>query len=180
MRQGPDIELAWQSERDPDLDLQEYAKSVLRLGMKNLMEDGSLQPVAFVFAPSQIHCFGFAFESTDEKYRAYGLLVSKAKALGADAIITLNDARAWNVPPEQRESYLKTYYSGKLQDELAPECILVSLSGPELPIYTITVPYFRVDREICFGEEEEDYGGKLGLLEGWAKSPEGTGPHPND
>jgi hypothetical protein len=81
-----------------------------------------------------------------------------AKAKNAKAIITINDANM-------------TDALGKDSAGLPNECIFVTVSGPNIPTWTVSVSYRREGSEIIFEKLIESQDDILNLLPGWTKSP---------
>jgi hypothetical protein len=95
----------------------------------------------------------------------YAKVIEAARDHGATALITCNDAFMDNqADPEAVE----TYYPGKLAATNAQECIMLMVSGPAIQTWTAEVPYERSGNKIEFGDTNEEIGGEVGFLEGWA------------
>jgi hypothetical protein len=150
------------------VDLKEYAHKVLEIAQQNLRNDGYLAPVAFLVTPEQeLEIVELLFEGEEEKQQAYAELVRTARRLNAMAIITLNDAR---YEPHPGSPYTRP---GQLEEEGAPECILITISGPGIESWDVISPYTRSDEGIVFGETEEHLGGQINLLGDWAAGKPG-------
>jgi hypothetical protein len=143
------------------IDVRQSALRALEIAKQNLLGDGCLHPVALVITEDEELVFDAAFQGQEEKVAVYQRLVRFAKENNALAVVTLNDA--YYGTKEDAENY----YPGKLKAEHRPECIYLTVSGPEIPLWSITVPYTRVSGEIVFGEAEEEGGGTFNLLQGW-------------
>lgn len=148
-----------------DFDLREYVSLLLEQAKQNLKQDGYLVPVAFIVTAEQILLVPVAFEGPEEKTQAYGKVVEVAREHNALAIVTLNDAR---YSTDTSQESVEAYYPGKLAAERAPECISITVSGPAITTWALTVPYERTQEGIVFGQAKESSGGKLHLLPGWA------------
>ena len=119
------VEKGWAVDKDPDFDLQVYARNVMEGARKCLVEDGYLQAFASLICDSEIVGYSLAFEGYEEKAKVYGEVVTIARDLKASAIVTLNDVRTATsdmVKPNE-------YYQGKLEEMKAPEAIVVCVSG---------------------------------------------------
>jgi hypothetical protein len=145
------------------VDLKEYAYKVLEIAQENLRNDGYLVPVAFLVTPEQeLEVMELLFEGEEQKQQAYTELVRTAREHQAMAILTLNDAR---YVPHPSGRYTRP---GQLEEEGAPECILITISGPGIESWDIISPYTRADEGIVFGETQEHLGGEINLLGDWA------------
>jgi hypothetical protein len=159
------VKVAWTVPLSEDFDLKEFALGVLEIAKENLQRDGELIPAAFAITTSHIHCYSVSFADHEEKPLAYSKLIEAAREQEATALITCNDVfRSDGAGPEAVESY----YPGKLAAENAKECIMLIVSGPAIQTWTAEVPYERSGNKIEFGDTNEEIGGEVGFLEGWA------------
>jgi hypothetical protein len=106
-------------------------------------------------------------EDEDQKASAYAKLVEVARKQGGSAIITVNDARCG-----EPDDSLDGYYPGKLQIEGAPDCIYITVSGPAITTWSVTVPYMRRGKQIVFGNAVEAFDDSLNFLPGWPSGPQ--------
>lgn len=159
------VKLAWTVPLPEGFVLKEFAVGVLEIAKENLQGDGNLIPTAFAITASHIHCYSVSFADHDEKPAAYSKLIEAARDQGATALITCNDAFMDNkADPDAVEAY----YPGKLEAENAKECIMLVVSGPAIQTWTAELPYQRVGDDIEFSDMQEEFGGEVGFLEGWA------------
>jgi len=159
------VKVAWSVPLSEDFDLKDFALGVLKIAKENLQRDGELIPTAFAITASHIHCYSVSFADHEEKPVAYAKVIEAARDHGATALITCNDAFMDNkADPEAVE----TYYPGKLEATNAQECIMLIVSGPAIQTWTAEVPYERSGNKIEFGDINEEIGGEVGFLEGWA------------
>ncbi len=157
------VEKGWSVDKDPDFDLQAYARNVMEGAKKCLVEDGYLQAFASLICDSEIVGYSLGFEGYEEKTRVYREVVAIAKELNAIAIVTLNDVRTATdkmVNPGE-------YYYGRLEEMKAPEAIVVCVSGPTIPTWKLDLPYGRADGGINFGELSVETEVMLNMLPGW-------------
>src|ERR1700693_5956319 len=75
---------------------------------------------------------------------------------------TINDARCGD-----KDDSLDGYYPGKLQIEGAAECIYVTVSGPAITNWSVTLPYLRRGKQVVFGNPTESFDDSLNFLPGW-------------
>jgi hypothetical protein len=134
--------------------LKHYALKALATAKEDLRRDGYLIPVAFVIADDGILDFNVQFEGKEHKRSVYAKVVEIAKERNARAIITVNDAGIKN-----------DLVSKNLQPtgeatatEMLNECIYVTVSGPTIKTWTVSVSYERTGSEIRFhrGLESSD------------------------
>lgn len=144
-------------------DLKQFAHQALEIAKENLARDKELLPVAFLIVDDELMVHPVYFHDEETKNEAYGQVVAAAKEYGASAIITLNDARY--APPDAAD----VQQWGDLERQGAPECIMISVSGPGMESWTLLLPYQRKAGEIVFGETQEHAGGTVGMLPGWAE-----------
>ena len=145
------------------VDVKEFALKALDTAKKDLSEDKYLLPVAFIVTDSEVFDYNLSFQDSAQKREVYVKLVEIAKQKRARAIITLNDASLKslvNSPPTSM-SEEKTS-SNNVQD-----CIYVTVSGPSIRTWAISVPYFKNAAEITFGAPKETFDDILNLLPDW-------------
>jgi len=157
--------LAWSVPLHEGFDLREFALGVLEIAKENLRNDGHLIPTAFAITESHIHCYSVSFANHDEKPLAYSKLIEAAREQEATALITCNDAL---IGDKAGPDVIEAYYPGKLAAENAKECIMLVVSGPTIQTWTAKVPYERSGSKIEFGDTNEEIGGEVGFLDGWA------------
>lgn len=147
-------------------ELREFTHAAMDIARENLVNDGVLLPAAFVIRDRQVLLIQVTFRTAEEKRLAYAELIEIARSIGAEAIITLNDAYISEGDPEK-------YYPGQLEAEHAGEAIVLTLSGRAMPAWCLTQRYSRLpEGKIEFGEMSEGRGSEVGLLEGWAENPQ--------
>lgn len=142
-------------------DLKQFAYQALEIAKENLTRDKELLPVVFLIVGGEALVHPVEFVDEDSKNQAYAEIVAAAKEHGASAILTLNDARY--APPGDPEEH----EWGDLERQGAPECIMISLSGPAMESWTLLLPYRREGEQIIFEEPQEHSGGVIGMLPGW-------------
>ena len=160
-----EINIAWSTPKSDDFNLREFAFSVLEIARENLERDGELLPTVFFVTRDSIECAPVNFADHDEKTRVYSAVIEKAKGQGAVALITVNNGFMLD---DFDTDQLESYYPGKLAAEGSSECIMLTVSGPGVQTWQVILPYERNVDQIQFGEISEEFGGELGLLEGWA------------
>jgi hypothetical protein len=150
-----------------DIDLKKHALEALEAAKDNLSRDGYLIPVAFIVTNLEIIDFNLDYVYEEQKASGYAKLVEVARKQGGSAIITVNDARCGDP-----DDSLDGYYQGKLQIEGAPECTYITVSGPAITTWSISVPYLRRGNEIVFGNPVEEFDDALNFLPGWPSGPQ--------
>jgi len=149
------------------LELKKYAIEALETAKEDLRRDGYLIPVAFIVTTNEVLDFNLEFEGEEQKASVYRELVKAARERGGTAIVTVNDARCGD--PDYP---LDGYYPGKLEIEGATECIYVTISGPAITTWSLTVPYEYRDNQLIFGNTTESFDDELNLLPGWPSTPQ--------
>ena len=148
-----------------NINIRQFALQALEQAKDDLKRDKHLIPVAFICKYDEVLDFTLCFEGEDEKLTVYSELIRLAKEGNAHAIITINDAHC---VPNSSDDFLESYYPGKLAAERAPECIYLTVSGPSINTWSISVPYERKGQQIIFEDPVETTGDRLNLLTGWA------------
>ena len=147
--------------------IRQVALRALDQAKGDLQRDKYLVPVAFICTNDAVVDFTLRFEGEEEKQSVYNELIKLAKEGNAQAIITVNDAHYIG---NSSDDFLESYYHGKLAIEKAPECIYLTVSGPSINTWSISVTYERNGEQIIFKDQVETTGDRLHLLEGWASS----------
>jgi hypothetical protein len=147
------------------VDLKHCAKEALETAKTDLCRDGYLDPVAFIVTGHGILDFNLDYGDEEQKASAYSNLVEVARKQAGTAIITVNDARCGE------EGSLEGYYPGKLEIEGAPECIYITVSGPAIRTWSISVPYSRRGDQFVFENPIEEFDDALNFLPGWPSEP---------
>jgi hypothetical protein len=147
--------------------IRQFALLALEQAREDLQRDKYLIPVAFICKDDGFVDFTLRFEGEEEKQSVYSELIRLAKEGNAQAIITINDAHCIG---NSSDDFLESYYHGKLAVERAPECIYLTVSGPAINTWSISVPYERKGEQIIFKDQVETTGDRLTLLAGWASS----------
>ena len=135
-----------------------FALKALDDAKNDLCRDKYLIPVAFIIKDDEVLDFTLQFEDHEQKLSVYSKLVELAKEKNARAIITINDAKLADSP-------------GKSNSKLPNECIFMTVSGPNISTWTVSVSYRREGDEIIFEKAIESQHDILNLLPGWTKNP---------
>ena len=104
------------------------------------------------------------FDSEAEKDALYEAIVARAKAESAIAIITINAAREKDV---EAESELDSYQWGQLAAEDRPRCLLLTLSGPGIGSFSISLPFSAKNGELVLGKQTDFEPTIVNLLPNW-------------
>jgi hypothetical protein len=143
--------------------LRQFALRALETAKEDLRRDKCLLPVAFIVTDDEVFDFNLEFEDAKQKASVYTELVELAKRKGARAIITLNDATVRNTVETARQiSGTEMSSANGVQ-----ECIFLTVSGPGIQTWSVSVPYLRAGDEIVFGNPSETTNDILNLLPGW-------------
>jgi hypothetical protein len=146
--------------------LKRHALEALETAKEDLRRDGYLLPVAFVVTDEGIIDFNIQFKDRNEKSWVYSKLVEVAKEKNAKAIITINDAQITK-PPQEDNAQTQPESAG---DGISKECLYLTISGPGVQTWTVSVPYYRATSGIIFGKQFEATNDILNLLPGWGTS----------
>ena len=144
--------------------LKRHALEALETAKEDLRRDGYLLPVAFVVTDEGTIDFNIQFKDQNEKSWVYSKLVEVAKEKNAKAIITINDAQITK-PPQEDNSQPELAGDG-----IGKECLYLTISGPGVQTWTVSVPYYRATSGIIFGKQLEATNDILNLLPGWGNS----------
>jgi hypothetical protein len=143
-----------------------HALAALETAKEDLRRDGYLLPVAFVVTDAEIIDFNIRFKDQNEKSCVYSKLVELAREKNAKAIITINDAQV--TEPTQKDDSETRQKSA--EDGIREECLYMTISGPGIQTWTVSVPYYRATSGIIFGKQFETTDDILNLLPGWGNS----------
>lgn len=135
-----------------------YALKALDNAKRDLCRDKYLIPTAFIITDDEVLDFNLPYEDREQKLSVYSKLVELAKAKNARSIITINDANVTDAP-------------GKDGAGLPNECIFMTVSGPNIETWTVSVSYRREGSGIIFEKPIESQDDILNLLPGWAPNP---------
>jgi len=143
--------------------LRNYALKALESAKEDLRRDKYLLPVAFIVTDNDVFDFNLQFEDADQKKSVYAELVALARQKAARAIITINDA---TVTSDLEADSLGTTVA--IADrKTKQDCIFLTVSGPSIPTWSLSMPYTSVGNEIVFGEPTETVNDVLNLLSDW-------------
>jgi hypothetical protein len=150
------------------LDIKGYALELLELSKKFLAEDRTLDPTAFIVTKSGEPVLRpMNLEDEEHKADSTEKIIREAKEHEALAIITIFIARSKEFADEDFDE--QSYFWGKLEQEGAPRNILLTLSGPAITNWAVTVPFQEKNNKIVFSQQHEIAEGVvLSLLPGWA------------
>ncbi|SRR6266700_1057838 len=143
--------------------LRNYALKALESAKEDLRRDKYLLPVAFVVTDDDVFDFNLQFEDADQKKSVYAELVGLARQKAARAIITINDA---TVTSDLEADSLGTTVT-RADRKTKQDCIFLTISGPSIPTWSLSVPYTSAGNEIVFGEPTETVNDVLNLLSDW-------------
>ena len=145
------------------MELREYALRALETAKKDLLRDRYLLPVVFIVTEKEILDFNIEFQGPKQKSSAYSEVVEIAKEKKALAIITVNDATIKGPATPGAEGHRPDLSDAKG----VQECIFVTISGPGIVTWSVSLPYLRTSDDIVFGSPQETVNDILNLLPGW-------------
>lgn len=149
------------------MELKAYARELLDMASRFLVEDGYLAPMGFIILDHP-EPLTRNLDFTDDSIKAQSCrqLVEEAVQLNATAIITLFTARTRMFSPDE----------GLPSQEQASRCILITLSGPGIAPWAIERPFTQASTETVFVEPTEySTGVRLDFLPDWPRR-KGAGP----
>ena len=94
----------------------------------------------------------------------YRAIVERAKANSATAIITINTGRAKDVEGDQE---LNSYRWGQLAEEDQPQCLFLTVSGPNIGPLRISLPFSLENDQVVLGEQTDFEAVVLSMLPNW-------------
>ena len=143
--------------------LRNYALKALESAKEDLRRDKHLLPVAFIVTDNDVFDFNLQFQDAEQKKSVYAELVDLARQKAARAIITINDA---TVTSDLEADSLGTTVK-RADRTTKQDCIFLTVSGPSIPTWSLSMPYTSVGNEIVFGEPTETVNDVLNLLSDW-------------
>src|SRR5262245_24592556 len=123
----------------PSPDLRQYALKLLALSGKFLLEDGNLDPTAFIVTASDQILRPLDLRDEESKLNSCKELVEEARNLNALAIISVLLARSKDF--DLSSSNEIDYIWGDIQKYSSESCILMTLSGPGIKNWAASIPF---------------------------------------
>ena len=141
--------------------------ALLELSRKFLLEDGGLDPVAFIITNDEQLLRPLELRNETEKLECCKKIVDEARNRVALAIVTVFLAR---LKDYGQENFSQEIYAwGDLQDSDSERCILVTASGPGIKNWAVVLPFNSKGKKIIFQKIIEFADGvDLGLFPGWS------------
>ena len=155
-----------------DDDLRELVSFCIETEKRAVCEDLDEYYAAFAILvfPSGRKVLDVEFADEDEKISAYRQVVQTARRLNATAIVTINSGFV-SAEPWSKE-HLDGYWWGRLAEEVAKDCISITVSGPNMPSYGIDLNYEIMAGKVHFEPEPEVGRTIIGFLADWpSESP---------
>ena len=148
-------------------DIRQYALSFLQLSREFLLEDGDLDPVAFIITADEQFLRPLELRNETEKLACCKKIAEEARSRVALAIVTVFLARSKDYSQENFSQ--ETYSWGDLQESDSDRCILVTVSGPGVKNWAVVLPFSSKGKKIIFRKMIEFADGvDLGLFPGWS------------
>ncbi len=155
------------------LDLRQHALKLLELSKKFLVEDGDLDPTAFIITADDQILRPIDLQDETAKIASCHQIINDARRENALAIITIFLARSADFAREEFDA--EGYSWGDIQDHSSDRCILVTLCGPGIKNWAAALPFEDINGRLVFRELVEFAEGvDLGLFPGWSEQI--TGP----
>jgi hypothetical protein len=120
--------------------------------------------VVVVVTPEERYWKEVEFDDEDEKIEAYRAIVSMAKEDNATAIITLNSS--FERPLASNEE-LHEYQWGDLEKSGAQRAIIVTISGPSVDSWSLSLPYRFENGAVLLGDSGGFQPAVVDLLPDW-------------
>ena len=150
------------------VDLRQYALNLLKLSRKFLLEDGDLDPTAFIVTGDDQLLRPIDLTDESRKTESCAELIEEARLKNAFAIITIFLARSKD--SNERDFDQETYTWGDIQSTSAERCILLTVSGPGVKNWAVALPFRINNGKVIFGKRVEFKDGvDLGLFPGWSE-----------
>jgi hypothetical protein len=151
-----------------NVDIRQHALNLLKLSKKFFLEDGDLDPTAFIITADEQLFRPMDLQNETGKMESCAKIVDEARRLNALAIVTVFLARSKDF---DREDFTKDVYSwGDVQEASLDRSILVTLSGPGIKNWAVALPFRSVNGKVVFGKRVEfKHGVDLGLFPGWSE-----------
>lgn len=148
-------------------DLRQYALALLDLSRKFFLEDGDLDPVAFIITSDEQLLRPLELQTEAEKLECCQKIVQEARSRLALAIVTVFLARSKDF--DQTAFSVEGYSWGEILDSDGERCILVTVSGPGINNWAVALPFSGQGTKVVFQETIEFVKGvNLGLFPGWS------------
>src|SRR5215469_782341 len=132
-----------------DADLKQHALDLLEQSKKFLLEDGDLDPTAFIITGADQLVRPIELKDEKSKDNSCKKILREALKLHALAIISIFIARSKDFDEEKFTE--ETYSWGDLEHQGAERCILVTLSGPGVRNWAVAVPFKSRGKKFTFG-----------------------------
>lgn len=147
--------------------LKTYALGILNMSRQFLLEDGDLDPTAFIITADDQLLRPIDLQDEASKIESCTKIVDEAKSQKALAIVTVFLARSKNV---DHGKFAQDDYSwGDIQNNSSERSILLTVSGPGIKNWAISLPFRRTGGTVTFGDPVEyGEGIDLGLFPGWS------------
>lgn len=148
-------------------DLRQHALNILELSKRFLLEDRDLDPVAFIITADEQLLRPIELQDETAKLESLSNITSEARERHALAIITVFLARSKEFT--QQPFIEEAYTWGDLEfDYSTQRCILLTLSGPGIKNWTVTVNFAFEGQSIVLKEQiESSEGVAIGFLPDW-------------
>lgn len=147
-------------------DPKQLALELLETEKRYLLEDkdGYCAAVVVVVTPERRYWEEVEFNDEDEKVEAYAAVVARAKEQNAAAIITINTSRQLTLADGE---VLDGYWWGKLESEECPRALTLTVSGPGMEAWCVSLPYRLEAGEVEMGQASDFRPARVGLLPNW-------------
>jgi hypothetical protein len=147
-------------------DLKQLALKLFEIEKNHLLEEKQEYScaVVVVVTPEGRYYDEAEFDHETEMDAVYAAIVERAKAKNATAIITINTGREKGVEGEQE---LDSYRWGQLSEENQPQCLFLTLSGPNIGPLSMSLPFSLENNKVLLGKQTDFESAVLNMLPNW-------------
>jgi hypothetical protein len=151
-----------------NVDIRQHALNLLKLSKKFFLEDGDLDPTAFIITADEQLLRPIELQDEASKIESCTKIIDEARRQNALAVVTVFLAQSKDFG---REDFAKDVHSwGDVQEGSSDRSILVTLSGPGIKNWAVALPFRSVNGKVVFGKRVEfKRGVDLGLFPGWSE-----------
>jgi hypothetical protein len=151
-----------------NVEIRRHALNLLKLSKKFFLEDGDLDPTAFIFTAEEQLLRPIELHDEASKIESCTKIIDEARRQNALAIVTVFLARSKNF--DKGDFDQEDYSWGDTQQSNSDRNILLTLSGPGIKNWAVALPFKMVNGKVVFRKRVEfKRGVDLGLFPGWSE-----------
>jgi hypothetical protein len=150
------------------IDIKKHALDLLKLARQFFLEDGDLDPTAFIVTANDRILRPIELENEGAKVESCKKIVEEAQQRKALAIITIFLARSADF--SEKDFDQASYSWGDIQHGSTDRSIFVTVSGPGVKNWAAALPFTITRAKISFRDLVEfGEGVDLGFFPGWSE-----------